>query len=106
MRASIGIYRHKVDYEQHESCPEVPAAVFEAAQRVIENHSTEIVRTTGGLYIVEYAEHGPLRRETDKKFLPVWIARLEKWSSGGIQHTEFNEWQASQKDQAECKATS
>ena len=97
MKASIGIYRHKVDYEKHESCPEVPDEIFQAAERVMTNKSTEIVKTTGGLYIVEYAEHGPLRRDGDQKFIPVWIARLEKWASGGITKKEHDAFLASRK---------
>ena len=99
MRASIAIFQKKIDYPKREVKPEVPNEVFEAAKRVIENKSCELVKTSSGIYVISYSETGPWNAETSKltlqNWLPVYIARMEKWSSGGITQSEMKEFNVS-----------
>lgn len=99
MKASIAIFQKKIDYPKREVKPEVPDDVFEAALRVIENKSCELVKTNGGIYIVSFSETGPWQLETSKliqqNWLPVYIARMEKWSSGGILESELQQFNES-----------
>jgi hypothetical protein len=91
-RASIAIFGQKeVDYSsEHESRPIVPDEVFEAAQRVIENKNMELVKTRSGMYIVVYSQNGPFQHgELVNEWLPVYIARIKKWDSGGITRDEM-----------------
>lgn len=89
-RASIAIFKNAPDFEYEEvSRPVVSQVVFEAAQRVIVSKSCEFLKTKDGVYIVRYAEHGPYQAHVSDEWLPVYVARIEKWSSGGIKRSEM-----------------
>jgi len=91
--ASIAIFKSEFDYKtvSKSTAPIVPKEIFEITQRVIENKSCEIYRGTHGVYIIAYSESGPFpdSAHTSDKWLPVYIARMEKWSSGGVKKEEY-----------------
>lgn len=91
-RASIAIFPKKVEYSDDRPCPETPLEVFQAAQRVIENKAgCELVRTKSGLYIVQYSETGPGNDPAGwVGWLPVYIAKVVEWASGGIRQQEMD----------------
>ncbi len=93
-RASIAIFPKKVDYSDKRPCPETPPEIFEAVQRVIENKSgCELVRSKSGLYIVAYSETGPGNDSAGwDGWLPVYVAKIVQWASGGIRQKEMNEF--------------
>jgi len=91
-KASVAIFQKSIDQEEHESCPNVPKDVFDAAIRVSENKGSELVKSRDGLYFVQYSEHGPFSEHIGEKWLPVYIARALKWTSGGIRQTELDEY--------------
>jgi hypothetical protein len=90
-RASIAIFPRKLEYSDNRTRPEVPDEVFEVALRVAENKDgCEIVRSKSGLYVVAYSENGPSkRREGWEEWLPVYVAKVSTWASGGIQEAEM-----------------
>jgi len=90
-RASIAIFPKKLEYSDNRTKPEVPDEVFEAAQRVTANKGgCELVRSKTGLYIVAYSENGPSKRsEGWEDWLPVYVAKISTWASGGIQAEEL-----------------
>ena len=93
-RASIAIFPKKVDYSDERTCPETPADVFDAAQRVVQNKGgCELVRSKSGLYIVMYSEtgHGNDPAGWDG-WLPVYIAKVMQWASGGIRQKEMDKF--------------
>lgn len=93
-RASISIFPKKVEYSDSRPCPETPPEVFEAAQRVIKNEEgCELVRGKSGLYIVSYSKTGPSNDPVGwEGWLPVYIAKVIEWASGGIRQKEMNEF--------------
>ena len=96
LKASIAMFKRSVDYSTDHN-PTVPPELFEATERVIQNKSTEILKTKGGFYVLSYSESGPWQ-EIDVKgdFLPIWIARINSWSSGGVRETEMDAYKHSQ----------
>jgi hypothetical protein len=93
-KASISIFQKAIETEFC-SQPEVPDAVFEAAKRVIENKNCELVKTSNGLYVVTYSENGPWTTTSDDEWLPVYVAKMTKWTSGGITKNEMNQYESS-----------
>lgn len=88
-RASIGMFQKKVDYPR-ESRPIVPDEIFEAALRVVKSKNSEIIKSANGLYLVQYSESGPwINKAENIDFLPVWVARIQSWCSGGIKTSEM-----------------
>ena len=93
MRASISIFPKKIKYTDERTQPETPSEVFEAVQRVIINKNCELVRSNQGLYVVSYSETGPSKTLAGwENWLPVYVAKIEQWSSGGIQKSEMEEF--------------
>lgn len=93
-RASISIFPKKVEYSDDRSRPETPSEVFEAVQRIIrDKKGCELVRCKSGLYVVTYSETGP---GTDPigwdGWLPIYVAKVVQWSSGGIRQKEMDEF--------------
>jgi len=103
--ASIAIFKGEFDYGTVSSStnPIVSAELFEIAQKVIENKSCEIWRGTSGVYVISYSESGPFPESAHvaEKWLPVYIARLEKWSSGGIKKDEYNQYLSNKEENDE-----
>lgn len=92
-KASIAIFHNQQEYEK-DNHPIVPDLIFETAKRVIKNKSCEFVKCSDGIYIVKYSETGPWNTPILKdEWMPVYIARVEKWSSGGIKTEEMQEWE-------------
>lgn len=96
-RASIAIFKNLHSYDEDTGQPIVPAEVFEAAKKVIENQGSEIIKARDGLYIVKYSPTGPFESNEGVRFyndqwLPVYIARIESWSSGGIRQSEMDQY--------------
>lgn len=96
LKASICMFNRSADYPPDHN-PIVPSELFEAAERVIQNKNTEILKTKSGFYVISYSESGPWQ-EVDVKgdFLPIWIARINSWSSGGIRENEMDAFKHSQ----------
>lgn len=103
--ASIAIFKGEFDYSavSLSTNPIVPPELFEVSQRVIENKSCEIYRGTNGVYVISYSKSGPFPESAHvaTKWLPVYIARLEKWSSGGIKKEEYEQFTLSKESQQE-----
>lgn len=95
-RASVGIFNPEFKSTDNESRPVTPDAVFEAALRVIENKNCELVRTPVGIYIVSYSELGPFQEKVSDEWMPVYVAKMQKWRSGGIKLSELKEFQNAQ----------
>jgi len=93
-RASISIFPKKIEYSDQRPRPETPTEVFMAAQRVIEKkEGCELVRNKSGLYIVAYSETGPGSDPAGwAGWLPVYVAKVVQWASGGIRQNEMNEF--------------
>jgi hypothetical protein len=87
-KASVAIFRKSVEYPKDLS-PEVPAAVFDAAKRVIASKGLETLRLREGFYLIQYSETGPFKESLSDEWLPVYIARISEWSSGGIKTEEM-----------------
>lgn len=86
-KASINIFQNESKYDSDN----VPTEVFEAAKRVMENKSCELIRSNQGMYVVQYSEFGPFRTDALKKdWLPVYIIRIKQWSSGGVSLLDFD----------------
>jgi len=102
-RASIAIFPRKLEYSDNRTKPEVPSEVFKAAQRIAENRKgCELVRSKNGLYIVVYSENGPSKRpEGWEAWLPIYIAKISTWASGGIQDEELQAFLNEEKENAE-----
>lgn len=90
-RASIAIFPRKLEYSDNRTKPEVPDGVFEATQRIMaKKDGCELVRSKNGLYIVAYSENGPSKRpEGWEAWLPIYVAKISAWESGGIQAEEL-----------------
>lgn len=90
-RASIAIFPKKVEYADSRPSPETPTEVFEAVQRVVKDKiGCELVRSQSGLYIVAYSETGPSNRpEGWEGWLPVYVAKVVEWASGGVRAQEM-----------------
>ncbi len=93
-RASIAIFPKKVDYLDERGRPETPPEVFKVAQRVAKNkEGCELVRSKSGLYIVMYSETGPGNDPAGwDGWLPVYVAKVVQWASGGIRQKEMDEF--------------
>lgn len=87
-KASISIFKKKVDYPSS-SVSQVPDELFDAVKRVIENKGSEILRLQEGFFVVEYSKNGPFKDNFNNEWLPVYVARIEQWSSGGIKKSEI-----------------
>ena len=94
--ASVAIFKKSVEYNA-ESTPCIPDDVFEAAQRVCSTKTTELIRSRDGFYVLQYSENGPFKEDLGGEWLPVYIARIEKWSSGGIKKSEMKAFQEPKK---------
>ena len=93
-KASINIFQNESKYDSDN----VPTEVFEAAKRVMENKNCELIRSNQGMYVVQYSEFGPFRTDALKKdWLPVYIIRIKKWSSGGVTYEELQNYSNSEK---------
>ena len=100
-RASISIFPNKIEYTDSRSRPDTPPEVFEAALRVAISKTCELVRTGEGMYIIDYSETGPTnRREGWEGWLPVYVAKIQRWSSGGVKQEEMDKHLA--ETQEEC----
>ena len=95
-KASIAIFQQSIDEEKHVSCPYTSDEVFEAAKRVIENKSSEILKTPRGIFLIEYSPSGPFTTNISDEWLPVYIAKVLKWNSGGIKTSEIAQYNQSQ----------
>jgi hypothetical protein len=94
-RASVAIFRTSDGSQKRETTtPEVPDEIFLAAKRVIESKGSEIIKSHDGFYIVKYSERGPFI-ENVPGWLPVYIAKVHEWSSGGIRQTEWQHYEDS-----------
>ena len=93
-RASISIFPKKVEYSDDRPQPETPPEVFMAVQRVVEKKDgCELVRSKSGLYIVTYSETGPGNEAAGwNGWLPVYVAKVVQWASGGIRQKEMDEF--------------
>jgi len=92
MRASVAIFEAQEVEVQREVKPNVPDEVFEAARRVIDNKSTEMVKTRTGIFLVAYSPNGPFQIPVSDEWLPVYVCRVRKWDSGGITKAEMEEY--------------
>lgn len=94
MRASVSIFPKKISYSDNRPNPEIPDEVFEVAIKLIEQkHGCELVRDKTGLYIVSYSTTGPGKQgEGWESWSPIYIARVETWSAGGIKLEELQEY--------------
>lgn len=95
-KASIAIFQKSHTYEEKVSKPVVPDAVFKAAKRVMKSKKHELVEVDGGFYIVKYSPNGPFQRPMGDSWLPVYVARIDSWSSGGVKKEEFDLWSEQQ----------
>lgn len=93
-RASIAIFPKKIEYSDERPRPEIPPKVFEVVQTIIRNkNGCELVRTKSGLYIIAYSETGPGNDPAGwEGWLPVYVAKISQWASGGIRQEEMNEF--------------
>lgn len=91
-KASIGIFEKNLDYGPTVSCPNVSDDVFKAVEEVLETKGEKIVKANDGFYMVKYSESGPFNDILIDDFLPVYVARISKWSSGGVRKKEMEEW--------------
>ena len=92
-KASISIFHNKSPEEEEIiSQPQVPDEVFQAVKRVIESKGCEFIKTGQGVYVVKYSETGPYKDPISQEWLPVYVAKLLKWSSGGIKLSEMENW--------------
>ena len=88
-KASTNIFQNESKYDSDN----VPSEVFEATKRVLENKNCELVRTNQGVYVVQYSESGPFRNNALKKdWMPIYIIRIQQWSSGGLTNEEFQQY--------------
>ena len=91
--ASIAIFSRKGEYADNRSCPVTPSEIFEAAIRVMESKNPEVVRTKEGMYVIQYSPTGPTnQREGWSGWLPIYVAKIRSWSSGGIKEDEMNRY--------------
>lgn len=98
-RASIAIFPHRAEYAENSTRPSTPPEVFEAAARVQKTRGCEIVRISTGMYIVQYSETGPgQQHEGWVGWLPVYVARIQTWSAGGIRKSEMAEYLETRKE--------
>ncbi len=89
-RASIAIFAKKGEYSDNRTRPETPLEVFDAVQRVIDSKGCELVRSKTGLYVIQYSETGPGKEAMGwSDWLPVYVAKINEWSSGGIKKDEM-----------------
>lgn len=101
-KASIAIFQKKIELSNkaHETTPTTPPEVFEAALRVVESKGCELIKTQGGMYIVKYSETGPgSEPEGWTEWLPVYVAKMISWNSGGIKNEEMEEYHRSKENQ-------
>lgn len=87
-KASIAIFDKSCDYPTSNR-PDVPDNLFEAVQRVIDTKGVEVLRDSNGFYLIQYSETGPFTKKLNDEWLPVYIACMRVWSSGGITKEEF-----------------
>ncbi len=101
-KASIAIFQKKIEQSSttHETTPITPPEVFEAALRVVESKGCELIKSQGGMYVVKYSEAGPgSQPEEWTEWLPVYVAKMITWHSGGIRNDEIEEYHRSKEDQ-------
>lgn len=92
-KASIAIFKKEVQYPDTSSSL-VSDEFFEAIQEVIRVKGLKILKTKDSFYIIKYRETGPFAEKFNDDWLPVYVARIERWSSGGVTKTEFKEWES------------
>lgn len=94
-KASIAIFANGT--ASKETRPEVPDVVFEAVKRVMDSKGSELLKTPEGMYVVAYSESGPFSAEPPHKhqlprgWLPVYVAKIVSWTSGGVKTEEMAE---------------
>ena len=93
-KASVAIFKKSINYPGDISRPSVPDKVFQAVKRVVKSKGHEIVDVDGGFYIVKYSKSGPFKKKLGKEWLPVYVSRVDSWSSGGIKKSEMEEFDA------------
>lgn len=76
----------------------MPEEVFQAAKRVIDTRGVEVVSSPKGLFIVKFSENGPFTTKFSDEWEPVYVARIARWSSGGIKKNEFSQWESEHED--------
>ena len=88
--AIMGPKKMEIISSPNETHPLVPIEIFNAARRIIENkEGCELVKTQGCMYVIKYSESGPFKEKISDEWLPVYVARIEQWSSGGIKKDEM-----------------
>ena len=90
-KASIAIFKKSIETESV-SKPICPDDVFLAANRVLQSKSIELVKCPEGMFVVSYSATGPFSEHLSDEWLPVYVARIETWSSGGIKKQEIQKW--------------
>jgi hypothetical protein len=93
-KASISIFKKAFDYDDSEASPLVSSDVLEAVQRVIKTKGIEIIRRIDGFFVIQYSENGPFREPISDEWLPVYIARIKEWTSGGVKKSEMEAYQS------------
>ena len=92
MKASIGIFQKSADKTEVSTQPEVPDELFEAVQRVIQNKTTELVKAHDCMYVVLHSISGPFSAQIGDEWLPVYIAKVLQWTSGGVKDSELQKY--------------
>ncbi len=91
-RASIAIFKSEFEYPTNDSCPIVPALLFEAVQKVIKSKGCEFIKSRDGIYIVRYSESGPYQLKMSDEWMPVYVAKVFHWASGGVKKSEMQDY--------------
>ena len=90
MKASICLFQNNIKYIQDGNIVDIPDTVFNAVQKVLKNHNTEIVKSEKGFFVIEFCEQGPFKDGFGlEDWLPVKVYRIEKWNSGGVTGKEM-----------------
>lgn len=90
-QASISIFKRSTLTNQHISRPFVPDELFQIAELVVSDKQTRIITALDAVYVIQYSETGPFKNKEDN-WMPVFVYKLEQWSSGGITLGELNEY--------------
>jgi len=93
-RGSVSIFSKKVENFDKRPRPEIPPDVFKVAQKIIKKKGGgEIVKNKSGLYVIMYSETGPTNNPAGwEGWLPVYVAKIVQWTSGGIRQEEMSEF--------------
>ena len=94
-KASIAIFRNQ--HPESNSLivtPFVPDEVFQAIERVLVNKNIEKIKTTEGVYFIEYSETGPFNEPISDVWMNVKVTKLLQWSSGGVKKSEYESYKS------------